>query len=407
METDRIPEEYTSPPEEFQLPEETYYTGEEYSYKAQSDTDNGPEKRHERLKKMLLIPVAASVSAVSILFSSIGFDPLGEDIFNSDEYSHHHAHEYDIEPWDIVHDYYRVTYLPTGDTFESESEGDAGYEEMCSWVEERGGVRDSIRVTGFDIVLLETMYSDDYIGVGDPDDPDDIYVAQGRQIKVYKRINICEASDKDQFGEYGDPEFPLLSNTESNGYAEGFGVLDEEYIIYNDGEEKYIVAGSALGRETSQVDGIRYDADTNSLILSGVVGGSLNVNLMGNGFRIVVEGDNRIDSLLVWGFHYGGSVTITGSGSLTINGDMIQECGIYLKAEESESCIMIDRGVRLDVYGSVTAVLVEDTKLEKSIYFLEPLYLDEGVRAYDEKDGLFSGYIADRTGAFAKHAVFR
>ena len=407
METDRLPEEFASLPDEYPMPAETFYADGEYIHKTPSKPDDGLEKRHARLKRMLLIPIAASVSAVSILFSSIGFDPLGEDIFNSDEHMHHRIDEFEFEPWDIVNDYYRVTYLPTGETYESEKEGEPGYDEMCVWVEEHGGSRDSISVVDFEVTLIETRYSDDYIGVGEPDDPDDIYVAQGRQIKVYKRINICEASDKASYGDYGDPGFPSLSNLEPNGYIDGIGVLDQEFIIYDNGEEKYIVAGSALGKETTQTDGIVYDPDTNSLILSGVNGGILNVNLMGNGFNIIVEGENRIDMLMVWGYYYGGSVTVTGSGSLTVNSDMKYDCGIYLRAEESESCLMIDRDVKLDVYGSVTAIFVEDTKLEKSIYFLQPLYLDDGIRTYEGKDGLYAGYIADSSGAYAKSAVFR
>lgn len=109
----------------------------------------------------------------------------------------------------------------------------------------------------------------------------------------------------------------------------------------------------------------------------------LNVNLMGNGFTIELIGENRLDCLVVWGWMYGGSVKFTGNGSLTIANDdpgVNNGFGIFLNAEGSQSCIMVDSDVTLDVSGVEGALLVYGTTMEKAVYYLKPLALSEGTR---------------------------
>ena len=57
--------------------------------------------------------------------------------------------------------------------------------------------------------------------------------------------------------------------------------------------------------------GIRYDSSTNTLTLHNFTGPLLDINLMGNGFTIKLEGENHLEMLRAWGFGYGGSVTFT------------------------------------------------------------------------------------------------
>lgn len=64
-----------------------------------------------------------------------------------------------------------------------------------------------------------------------------------------------------------------------------------------------------------------YDISTNTLTLDNFTGEVLEVNLMGNGFTINLIGENHLDELIMWGAGYGGSVTFTGTGSLTLNED--------------------------------------------------------------------------------------
>ena len=186
-------------------------------------------------------------------------------------------------------------------------------------------------------------------------------------------------------GEYADYWFPSLSNLEPNGYAEGWGVMNEDYIIlYDDEESTSIHLNEAWADENYNPDGIegcRYDPENNTLYLEDFTGTNLEANLMGNGFTISLSGENRLDSLKVWGWYYGGSVLITGDGTLYVNKDKSREVGITLMAEDSESCLMIDSGVKVEVWGSEAAIKVIASKMDdRQIFYMDPLELNSGKR---------------------------
>ena len=206
----------------------------------------------------------------------------------------------------------------------------------------------------------------------------------------------------DEGGEKADDAFPILSNLEPNGPAPlldfengGFArgadgeviraAYNEEYIRVN-GNNDYLYAGTAytsVGITATNVPGASYDLASNTLTLNNYTGDMLNVNLMGNGFTVELIGENRLDCLVVWGWMYGGSVKFTGNGSLTIANDdpgVNNGFGIFLNAEGSQSCIMVDSDVTLDVSGVEGALLVYGTTMEKAVYYLKPLALSEGTR---------------------------
>ncbi len=215
-----------------------------------------------------------------------------------------------------------------------------------------------------------------------------------------------------------DDAFPTLSNLTPNGYIHtgDIGVLNEDYVLLeSEGGSAIVHAGKAYGenRETT-VDGARYDSATNTLTLTNFTGALLNVNLMGNGFTLRLEGENHLDGILMWGFYYGGSLTITGTGSLTVNENQAREVGIQFLSECSQTCLMIDSGVMLEVYGTESAISVLDTTMEKGIYFLKPLKIEGGVRSskpaeQESPDGekLYECFVADEEGNPSKHVVFR
>ena len=76
----------------------------------------------------------------------------------------------------------------------------------------------------------------------------------------------------------------------------------------------------------------------------------LNANLMGNGFKLKLVGDNNLKGIVVWGFMYGGSLTVTGDGKLTLTG-VNGEPAIKLECENSPSCLMIDSNVTIEIKG--------------------------------------------------------
>ena len=175
-----------------------------------------------------------------------------------------------------------------------------------------------------------------------------------------------------------EDEFPVLGNLNPD-FAGDYAWSDdgsEEYIRFsNTGEAvaKYLVKGGAwdtydptgvLVEDASAV----YDKSSNTLTLNGFSCGILDVNLMGNGFTVELHGDNHIESISVWGAMYGGSIKFTGDGSLTVDN------GIMMNCEASESCLMIAKGVTLDISGDPAVGVVETLMSGKAIYVSK--YLD-------------------------------
>ena len=178
--------------------------------------------------------------------------------------------------------------------------------------------------------------------------------------------------------------FPILPNLEPNGYVEAwdYGVMDEEFVRF-EGEKgiEYLWAGKAYGTSPDAVDGASYDREKNVLTLNGFDGGDrvLNANLMGNGFTLRLEGENRLGGILMWGFYYGGSLTITGDGCLYVNSDGVREIGLQFNAEFSESCLMVDKSVGfIDAGGSLAAFMVYDSTHRRGLYAMSPLRLEGG-----------------------------
>ncbi len=269
----------------------------EFGHKAAAKPEE--KDRHALLRKLILLPVAASISALSILFSAVNYDPLGLDVLNAVD-----------------------------------------------------------------------------------------------------------------LGEHADTAFPVLKTLEPNGPAPGYGVLDEDYIIYqNNGASSFVHAGAAYNTPDVTISGLTYDAATNTLTMKDFKGDALDVNMMGNGFTIVLEGDNDLGMLHLWGFYYGGSVTITGTGTLTLNATENYKYGLAIDAENSDSCIMIDAGVKLDIKGTEAAIAVFETTLDKAIYYKAPLTMTGGVRSdgetvegMNEGSYLFTVYGEDK--APAKQVIF-
>ncbi|MBR5767720.1 MAG: hypothetical protein IKX86_03475, partial [Clostridia bacterium] len=187
----------------------------------------------------------------------------------------------------------------------------------------------------------------------------------------------------DTFGSLGG-SFPILPNLEPNGYVEAwdYGVMDEEFVRFEGANTfEYLWAGKAYETETAEIEGASYDREANVLTLTDFDGSDLvlNANLMGNGFTLRLEGENRLLGILVWGFYYGGSLTITGDGCLYVNSEGTREIGIQFNAEFSESCLMVDRNVAfVEVGGNEAAFMVYDSTHKRGLYVMSPLTLEGG-----------------------------
>lgn len=183
-------------------------------------------------------------------------------------------------------------------------------------------------------------------------------------------------------GEYADEEFPVLPNMAVDT------VMNEDFIIVADADNPdgvYIHLNDRLIGNRGTVENITYDEETNTLVLDNAGADVIVANLMGNGFKVELVGENHIGMIIVYGFYYGGSVTFTGDGSLYVNESRENDIGILLEAEYSKSCIMVDRNVTIESYGTEAAIMVFDTKADKGLYYLKPQKLEGGVRCAGDR----------------------
>lgn len=151
--------------------------------------------------------------------------------------------------------------------------------------------------------------------------------------------------------------FPILENPYPD--YDGVSSWDEYgpelflrfYFMGENGENetrRYLVKGAAWdildpdSELAESLEGAYYDSSSNTLTLENFSCYKIETNVMGNGFTIDLKGENRIGSINIWGAGYGGSVTFEGDGILMTN-------TIELEAENSNSCVMIRRGVTIEI----------------------------------------------------------
>ena len=170
----------------------------------------------------------------------------------------------------------------------------------------------------------------------------------------------------DDMNNFSDPErYPSLC------WSETAGLVAYKSSVQSD--DFHIAQPIMIEKTVSEsLPGAYYDETTNTLTLDNYTGQFLNVSLMGNGFKLKLVGDNELTEIVVWGFMYGGSLTITGEGKLTLNGSD-DTPAIRLECEDSPSCLMIDSNVTIEIKGGSGNVAVIDSTLDKGIYYLKPI----------------------------------
>lgn len=186
----------------------------------------------------------------------------------------------------------------------------------------------------------------------------------------------------DDIGECADDAFPVLPNMAVDS------TMNEDFIMVVNEENPdgiYIHLNDRLIGDRGTVDNITYDENTNTLTLDNADADVIVANLMGNGFKMELIGESHIGMILVYGFYYGGSVTFTGDGTLYVNENYENDIGIVLEAEYSKSCIMVDKEVTINAYGTSAAIMVFDTRADKGLYYLRPQRLDSGMRMADHR----------------------
>lgn len=126
------------------------------------------------------------------------------------------------------------------------------------------------------------------------------------------------------------------------------------YIKIQSATKSYEVYNYDRNLKTSAPKGVKYNKKTNTLTLTKYSSkkSTIVANEMGDNFKIKVSGTCNVGKILVWGFGYGGSLRITGKGTLNINKGKPFDYAIYMNAEESASKLVIDKTVNLNAYGN-------------------------------------------------------
>ncbi|MDO4847350.1 MAG: leucine-rich repeat protein [Clostridiaceae bacterium] len=139
----------------------------------------------------------------------------------------------------------------------------------------------------------------------------------------------------------------------NNGPAD----VDWAFIrFYYDGDDQATDIGTVYENQTAYnnaVPGATYDAASNTLTIDNYrhPENALSVNMMGNDFRLNIVGECELSTVIVWGDGWGGSITVTGDGALTVNEYRNAPHAIQLNAEYVEASLTVDADVTLNLYG--------------------------------------------------------
>lgn len=122
-------------------------------------------------------------------------------------------------------------------------------------------------------------------------------------------------------------------------------------------------------------EGVVYDYAKNTITLNNTRGGFLTMTSAGNGLKIVVNGDCKLDFLGGYANMGNLSVFITGNGTLTIDDYAPNMSGygeVFIVGDGTDTCLKIDTNVTLYVRHGIS---VRSTNREKSIYVMDPLII--------------------------------
>ncbi|MCR5207885.1 MAG: cadherin repeat domain-containing protein [Eubacterium sp.] len=139
-------------------------------------------------------------------------------------------------------------------------------------------------------------------------------------------------------------------------YFDDYGrIIGKQYELYANGQA-----------HASGIAGVSYNLASNTLTLDSTAGtkaAKLRViaNMMGDDFKIVVNGECELASILVWGFYYGGSLRIDGSGTLTVNKNKKFDSAILIRAEATEGKLAFGKNVKLKLYGRDFAIATAES----------------------------------------------
>ena len=123
----------------------------------------------------------------------------------------------------------------------------------------------------------------------------------------------------------------------------------DAYIAVGNSETKDNIFSS---QGSNAIDGVSYDKASNTLTLNQYKNADnyIATNMMGDDFKIRLIGENEISSIVAYGDAWGGSVTICGDGSLTVNPKKQEDYGVRLYAEGTASVLSVENTCNVTIY---------------------------------------------------------
>lgn len=174
--------------------------------------------------------------------------------------------------------------------------------------------------------------------------------------------------------------------------------------VGNDGDSsnpqgEYKTIYSASSKDISTVEGISYDRASNTITIENYnnTKNRIAMNMMGDDFKINIKGENHIGELVSYGDGWGGSITLTGNGTLYINENKSYETAIYMNAENTKSVLTVGPECNVYVYSGLNA-LVSSSNTTSDIIKAEgklSSQLQTEVTHPVKKTMIFAGYFGD------------
>ncbi|MDD6069204.1 MAG: leucine-rich repeat domain-containing protein [Clostridiales bacterium] len=132
-----------------------------------------------------------------------------------------------------------------------------------------------------------------------------------------------------------------------------FVETDETGAIKRD-QDNNVIGKAIYTQETvsNELSGASYDKTTNTLTITNLSADNMimETNVMGDDFTMNVVGNCSIGQIKVWGDGYGGTLNITGNGTLTVNSKKLYDNAIVLNAEGSNASLNFGKDVNVNLY---------------------------------------------------------
>ena len=169
------------------------------------------------------------------------------------------------------------------------------------------------------------------------------------------------------FAENGpcDEGFAFLRLVELNDDGTSKQNTDGEFVM----KTLYLAEhGPFEPRPLDEVDGAVYDKGTNTLTLTDFDGVKylLSVNMMGDDFALALKGSSKLGGVTVYGDGWGGSLRVTGDGTLTVNEKKLLDSAIAFHPEGIDMTFTVDPDVTLNLAAKEAVIVVDGTEQAES-----------------------------------------